>query len=69
MKHVILLIVLSSLSFACTSTAASDENIPCTCGQPEADIDGCAHALCLAGKSNPENPDCVCGALSLGGKN
>ena len=66
--HVLLLIVLSGLSLACKSTASSDANIPCTCGQPEADLDGCAHATCLAGKTNPDNPDCVCGALSLGGK-
>jgi hypothetical protein len=58
------LLALLLLPLACKSSTPA-EDIPCTCGTPEADIEGCAHALCLAGKTNPENPDCVCGGLSI----
>ena len=67
--HALLLVVLSALPLACKSSGTKDANIPCTCGQAEADLDGCAHAACLAGKNNPDNPDCVCGSLSIGKKN
>jgi hypothetical protein len=61
------LLALLLLPLACKSSksSAGAEDIPCTCGTPEADMEGCAHALCLAGKTNPENPDCVCGGLSI----
>jgi hypothetical protein len=59
-----LLVPLLALPFGCRSNAPSSE-VPCTCGQPEADLVGCAHATCLAGERNPENPDCVCGTLSI----
>jgi hypothetical protein len=49
---------------ACRSNAARHQ-VPCICGQPAADIEGCAHSACLKGKRNPENPDCVCGSLSI----
>jgi len=39
--------------------------IECTCGQPEAMLEGCAHPKCAAGENNPDNPDCVCGSLSF----
>jgi hypothetical protein len=55
------------LPLGCRSTSASD-GIPCTCGTPEAAMEGCAHPLCLAGKNNPDNPECVCGTLSFENK-
>ena len=58
------LLALSLLPVACRSGARST-GVPCTCGQPEADFRGCAHQVCLAGRRNPENPDCVCGTLSI----
>jgi len=59
----ILLLALILTPLACRSTEPNDS--PCTCGQAAADIEGCSHAKCLAGQNNPENPDCVCGTLSL----
>ena len=59
-----LLLILSPL--ACRSSSSSSlREVPCTCGTPQADMQGCAHATCLAGKQNPDNPECVCGALSI----
>ncbi len=55
---------LAMLSFACRATPSAAA-VPCTCGTPQADIEGCAHATCLAGATNPDNPDCVCGTLSF----
>jgi len=40
----------------------------CICGTPEADFEGCPHPLCRSGQRNPENPDCVCGPMKIGGK-
>jgi len=60
----LLVLALILLPLGCRSTSASSE-VPCTCGTHEADLEGCAHPLCLAGKNNPDNPDCVCGTLSL----
>lgn len=48
----------------CRSGAKHGE-VPCTCGQPEADMQGCAHHACLRGERNPDNPDCVCGSLTI----
>lgn len=56
---------------ACTSTPEADSAVPCRCGTPLGDLEGCAHADCLAGRNNPDNPDCVCGTLEIpaaGGK-
>ena len=39
--------------------------IECTCGSPEAMLEGCAHPKCAAGENNPDNPDCVCGTLTF----
>lgn len=39
--------------------------IECTCGEPEAMLEGCAHPKCAAGENNPDNPDCVCGTLTF----
>ena len=60
----IALLAFCVLPLACRSTE-SKAAVPCTCGQPEADIEGCAHDACAHGKRNPENPDCVCGTLSI----
>jgi hypothetical protein len=30
-----------------------------------ADVEGCAHHACLSGHRNPDNPDCVCGTLTI----
>ena len=40
--------------------------VPCTCGDPMTDLIGCTHSLCVAGKHNPDNPDCVCGPIAIG---
>jgi hypothetical protein len=53
------------LPLACRSPAAEKDEVPCTCGQPQADIEGCAHESCLRGERNPDNPDCVCGSLKI----
>lgn len=53
-----------ALSLACKSSSTSGD-VPCTCGTPETDLEGCAHSLCVAGETNPDNPDCVCGTLSI----
>jgi hypothetical protein len=45
--------------------AVTDTAIPCTCGQPGTDWDGCAHSDCIVGVRNADNPDCVCGPLGF----
>jgi hypothetical protein len=57
-------LVICSLSLGCRASGARHD-VPCTCGQPEADIEGCAHEKCVAGERNPDNPDCVCGTLTI----
>jgi len=42
--------------------------VACTCGTPKADFEGCAHPLCVRGERNPDNHDCVCGPMKMGGK-
>lgn len=73
--HRSLLLGLMLALCACTSPdkkdskqSASSAEVPCICGRPEAAVEGCAHPLCLSGKGNPDNQDCVCGPLSLEGK-
>jgi hypothetical protein len=58
------LLSLILMPLACRGTDGAAD-IPCTCGQPEADLEGCAHPKCLAGERNPDNPDCVCGTLTI----
>ena len=60
-------LALILMPFACRGAEAAND-IPCTCGQPATDIEGCAHPNCLAGERNPDNPDCVCGTLSIPSK-
>lgn len=56
--------LLAGLSFACHSTSSAAD-VPCICGTPEADLQGCPHRTCLAGQRNPDNAACVCGGLTL----
>ena len=40
---------LLALAVACKSSSSSEgTEVPCTCGTPEANLHGCAHATCLA---------------------
>lgn len=59
------LLVLCSVPLACRSSGASMHEVPCICGQPAADFEGCAHEACVKGQRNPDNPDCVCGSLTI----
>ena len=47
------------------SPARSDATAACNCGTPLGDLEGCAHPACMAGKNNPDNPDCVCGTIEI----
>ena len=58
------LLVICLLPLGCRSSGSRNE-VPCTCGTPATDMEGCAHHSCVMGKRNPDNPDCVCGALSI----
>ena len=67
------LLLLASLALvACKSSEpepADDvdlSSVECICGQPEAQIEGCPHPLCVSGEGNVDNPDCVCAPLKLG---
>ena len=64
------ILLLPAALVACKSTQSTPHysEVACTCGTADAAFDGCAHPLCLAGKRNPDNPDCVCGPLPIGGK-
>jgi hypothetical protein len=53
-------------SLACRSQSPSTaEGVECVCGQPLAEMQGCPHPTCASGHTNPDNPDCVCGTLSI----
>jgi hypothetical protein len=73
MKSIAFLLIAGVLASApaCKSHSTTDAlspadaTIPCTCGTPEAQIDGCANPICLSGKTNPDNPNCVCGNLTI----
>lgn len=60
----LLVLVLLLLPLGCRSPGAHSDP-PCTCGQAQSDIEGCSHPQCLAGKRNPDNPDCNCGPLTI----
>ena len=52
----------------CRSTSADPsepELLACVCGDPHGNLLGCTHPLCVESEGNPENPDCVCGGLSV----
>jgi len=58
--------LLCLLPLGCRSSSpAPAHQLACTCGTPEADLQGCPNASCLQGKRNPDNPDCVCGTLTI----
>jgi hypothetical protein len=61
---------LMALALGCRSSSGSSGSkgaaeVPCICGTPQGDLEGCAHRTCLEGETNPDNPDCVCGKLSI----
>jgi hypothetical protein len=58
------LLLLAALPFS-SCKSPSSEDVPCTCGTPMGDLEGCGHASCRDGKSNPDNPQCVCGNLEI----
>lgn len=64
LSTLLLAALLTALPTSCKSPS-SESDVPCRCGTPLADLEGCAHASCMAGKTNPDNPDCVCGKLEL----
>jgi hypothetical protein len=71
MKIVSILIVALTLACAsCTSmgSSAPHQTMKCICGTPEADFNGCPNEVCAKGQRNPDNPDCVCGPMKIGGK-
>lgn len=39
--------------------------VECICGTEMEAVDGCACPLCVTGKRNPDNPDCVCGPIDV----
>lgn len=63
--------LLLTLAFFATGCHTEDQrreiDFPCTCGTPEAALEACLHPLCVNDEVNPDNPDCVCGALDLPG--
>ena len=59
----LLALVLWCSVAACVSAPPAD--VPCRCGTPLGDLEGCAHVDCRAGRNNPDNPDCVCGTLEI----
>lgn len=56
--------LLATVSSSCRSHS-NEADIPCRCGTPMADMEGCENPTCRAGKNNPANPDCVCGKLDI----
>ena len=54
--------LLLALGASCKSTKT---DIPCRCGTPMADLEGCAHPACVSGHQNPDNPQCVCGQIEI----
>jgi hypothetical protein len=68
---VILLLGAIAALGACKSPdndAAQASAARCICGTAEADFEGCAHPMCMKGERNPDNPECVCGPMRIGGK-
>jgi hypothetical protein len=55
--------LLAALPSSCKSTEAT--HLPCVCGTPEGDLEGCENPICRDGKTNPDNPKCVCGTLEI----
>ncbi len=55
--------VLLALPSACRSTPQHD--VPCVCGTALGDLEGCENSYCRDGKTNPDNPNCVCGSIEV----
>lgn len=70
-RHLFLLLCAGTLCMAaCNGAGEADasfdtSNVPCTCGEPFNDIEGCSHDLCMSGEGNADNPDCVCGQMAF----
>jgi len=62
LRTLLLAALFLPLSSSCRSVAT---DIPCRCGTPMGDLEGCAHPDCIAGRNNPDNPDCVCGTIEI----
>ncbi len=58
------LLVTCVVPLSCRSNS-SQHDAPCICGEPAANIEGCGHHMCVNGARNPDNPECVCGPLSI----
>ena len=65
MKSIFVLLVLVLLAAMPMSCKSTHSDAPCVCGTAMGDLEGCTHPLCMAGKHNPANPDCVCGKLEI----
>ena len=50
-----------------TPAAGDDGASECICGTTRADLLGCPCDLCANGENNPDNPDCFCGSINVGG--
>ncbi|MBL8860757.1 MAG: hypothetical protein JNK02_02000 [Planctomycetes bacterium] len=50
---------------SCETPSSKGADVPCRCGTPMADFEGCAHPTCMNGHRNPANPDCVCGTIEI----
>ena len=61
----IALLVATSACKSTEHTSFTDDTLPCICGTPEADFDGCHCTDCCHGDGSSENPDCVCGPLAF----
>ena len=69
MKILSALFVAALLVVPPTSCKSPERDLPCTCGTPEGDMEGCTHPQCRDGHANPDNPKCVCGTIEIpGGK-
>ena len=56
--------LLVALPASCKSSEKAPD-LPCQCGTPMGDLEGCQHSTCRNGKQNPENPKCVCGTIEI----
>jgi len=63
MLRALALLVLALGPTACVS--GGSKGVPCVCGTPQGDLEGCHAQPCARGKRNPDNADCICGTLSL----
>ncbi|HEX5008905.1 MAG TPA: hypothetical protein VFY71_00790 [Planctomycetota bacterium] len=51
---------------ACSSTGSHDQHVPkCTCGTLATAVNGCQNPICAQGKTNPDNPKCHCGPITV----